>query len=247
MPGPKLRRLDLELVVRGLARSRTQAQQMIDSGGVRVDGVVARRAATRVHATAVLEASADHYVSRAAHKLAGALDDLGLAVPSRALDAGASTGGFTQVLLERGCQQVIAVDVGTDQLAERLRDDRRVRSLSQTNLRNLTLAQLDGRPVDLVVADVSFISLTLLVAPLIGVTAADGALLLLVKPQFEVGRELLGPGGVVRDDGLRRQAVDNVVSSAAEHGWTAAAVLPSRLPGATGNHEVFVLLRRRER
>jgi 23S rRNA (cytidine1920-2'-O)/16S rRNA (cytidine1409-2'-O)-methyltransferase len=212
-----------------------------------VDGVVARRAATRVNPAAVLEASADHYVSRAAHKLAGALDDLGLAVPGRALDAGASTGGFTQVLLERGCRQVIAVDVGTDQLAERLRDDPRVRSLPQTNLRGLTLAHLDGMPVDLVVADVSFISLTLLIAPLVGVTAPAGELLLLVKPQFEVGRERLGPSGVVRDERLRRQAVAGVVAAAEEHDWTAAAVIPSRIPGASGNTELFVLLRRRVR
>jgi 23S rRNA (cytidine1920-2'-O)/16S rRNA (cytidine1409-2'-O)-methyltransferase len=246
--GAELRRLDLELVARGLARSRAQAQEMISGGGVRVDGVVARRAATRVDATSVLlEASADHYVSRAAHKLAGALDDLGLAVPSRALDAGASTGGFTQVLLERGCRQVIAVDVGTDQLAERLRTDPRIRSWPQTNLRDLTLAHVEGVPVDLVVADVSFISLTLLVAPLLSVTAADGELLLLVKPQFEVGRERLASGGVVHDDGLRRQAVDGVVASAEVHGWAAAAVVPSRIRGAAGNIELFVLLRGQER
>jgi 23S rRNA (cytidine1920-2'-O)/16S rRNA (cytidine1409-2'-O)-methyltransferase len=212
---------------------------------VRVDGIVNRRAASRVHAASVLEAKADHYVSRAAHKLVGALDDLGLSVPDRALDAGASTGGFTQVLLERGCRQVIAVDVGTDQLAEQLRDDPRVQSWPRTNLRDLTLAQLDGVPVDLVVADVSFISLTLLVGPLIGVTAADGELLLLVKPQFEVGRQRLASSGVVRDEGLRRQAVDGVVASAEVRGWTAAAVVPSRIPGASGNTELFVLLRRR--
>ncbi len=244
---PELRRLDLELVARGLARSRGQAQEMISSGGVRVDGVVTRRAAARVDAASVLEAAPDHYVSRAAHKLAGALDDLGLAVPRRALDAGASTGGFTQVLLERGCREVIAVDVGTDQLAAQLRDDPRVRSLQQTNLRDLTLAHLDDKPVDLAVADVSFISLTLLVGPLLGVTAADGELLLLVKPQFEVGRERLGSGGVVRDEGLRRQAVDGVVASAELHGWTSAAVVPSRIQGASGNTELFVLLRRHER
>ena len=166
---------------------------MIGAGEVRVDGVVARRPSTRVDAASVLEAAPDHYVSRGAHKLAGALDDLSLTVPGRALDAGASTGGFTQVLLERGCRQVIAVDVGTDQLAERLRNDPRVRWWPQTNLRDLTLAHVDQVPVDLVVADVSFISLTLLVAPLLGVTAADGQLLLLVKPQFEVGRERLSP------------------------------------------------------
>jgi len=240
-------RLDLELVARGLACSRAQAQAMISSGNVRVDGVITRRAATRVDSASQLEAAQDHYVSRGAHKLTGALDDLGLAVPRRALDAGASTGGFTQVLLERGCQQVIAVDVGTNQLAERLRTDPRVRSLPQTNLRDLTLAHVDQMPVDLVVADVSFISLTLLVARLIGVTAADGDLLLLVKPQFEVGRDRLAPSGVVTDDELRREAVNRVVAAAEEHGWTAAAVVPSRIPGATGNRELFVLLRRRGR
>jgi 23S rRNA (cytidine1920-2'-O)/16S rRNA (cytidine1409-2'-O)-methyltransferase len=237
-------RLDLELVVRGLARSRAQAQAMISSGNVRVDGVVARRPATRVDAAALLEAAPDHYVSRGAHKLAGALDDLGLAVPRRALDAGASTGGFTQVLLERGCQQVIAVDVGTDQLAVGLRADPRVRWRPQTNLRALTLAHVDQMPVDLVVADVSFISLTLLVAPLIGVTAPNGELLLLVKPQFEVGRERLSPTGVVTDDRLRQEALNRVVTAAEGHGWTAAATVPSRIPGATGNQELFVLLRR---
>ena len=220
---------------------------MISSGKVRVDGAVARRPATRVDAASVLDAVPDHYVSRGAHKLAGALDDLVLTVPSRALDAGASTGGFTQVLLERGCRQVIAVDVGTDQLADRLRDDPRVRWLPHTNLRDLTLAHVDQVPVDLVVADVSFISLTLLVAPLAGVTAADGQLLMLVKPQFEVGRERLSPNGVVTDEGLRREAVDRVVATAERLGWTAAAVVPSRIPGATGNLELFVLLRRPER
>jgi 23S rRNA (cytidine1920-2'-O)/16S rRNA (cytidine1409-2'-O)-methyltransferase len=247
MPDPRLRRLDLELVARGLARSRTQAQAMIGEGGVRVDGMVVYRPSSRVDAASVLEASPDHHVSRGAHKLAGALDDLSLTVPGRALDAGASTGGFTQVLLERGCRQVIAVDVGTDQLAERLRNDPRVRWLPQTNLRDLTLAHVNQVPVDLVVADVSFISLTLLIGPLIGVTAADGQLLLLVKPQFEVGRERLPSSGVVTDDRLRRQAVDGVVASAEVHGWTAAAVAPSRILGATGNRELFVLLRRRGR
>src|SRR5918998_6627686 len=113
-------RLDLELVARGLARSRTQAHALIDAGRVTVDGTVVRRAATAVSPAAVVAAQTDPYVSRGAHKLIGALDDLGLVVPGRALDAGSSTGGFTQVLLERGCREVIAVDVGTDQLAERL-------------------------------------------------------------------------------------------------------------------------------
>ena len=237
-------RLDLVLVARGLARSRSQAQALVAGGAVRVDGVVVRRPAEAVRAGATVTAETDPYVSRAAHKLLGALDDLGLAVHGRALDAGASTGGFTQVLLERGCRSVHAVDVGTDQLAPLLREDPRVVVQEQTNLRDLGLAHLGGRPVDLVVADVSFISLTLLVAPLTAVTADDGWLLLMVKPQFEVGRERLGRGGVVRSPALQAEAVEAVAGVAAELGWPAHAVVPSRLPGPAGNREFFLLLRR---
>jgi 23S rRNA (cytidine1920-2'-O)/16S rRNA (cytidine1409-2'-O)-methyltransferase len=237
-------RLDLELVARGLARSRTQAHALIDAGRVTVDGTVVRRAATAVSPAAVVAAQTDPYVSRGAHKLIGALDDLGLAVPARALDAGSSTGGFTQVLLERGCAEVVAVDVGRGQLVEPLRSDPRVRLLEQTNLRDLTLAHVEHRPVALVVADVSFISLTLLLRPLTDVTAPDGVLLLLVKPQFEVGRERLGPGGVVREESLRRAAVDGVVAVAADLGWPARATVPSRVVGESGNQEYFLLLGR---
>jgi 23S rRNA (cytidine1920-2'-O)/16S rRNA (cytidine1409-2'-O)-methyltransferase len=238
------RRLDLELVARGLARSRSHAQALISAGQVRVDGAVVRRAAVVVPAAALVEADTDHYVSRGAHKLVGALDDLGLAVPARALDAGSSTGGFTQVLLERGARQVVAVDVGTGQLSEPLRSDPRVRLFEQTNLRDLTLAHVDEQPVDLVVADVSFISLTLLLRPLTAATASDGALLLLVKPQFEVGRERLGPGGVVRADHLRHAAVAAVATAAEELGWTGQATVPARVAGESGNQEYFLLLRR---
>ena len=241
------RRLDLELVTRGLARSRSQAQALISAGQVKVDGEVVRRAAVAVSPAALVEARSDPYVSRGAHKLAGALDDLGLAVPARALDAGSSTGGFTQVLLERGCRQVVAVDVGTGQLAEPLRTDPRVLLFEQTNLRELTLTHVDQQPVDLVVADVSFISLTLLLRPLTAVTAPEGTLLLLVKPQFEVGRERLGPGGVVRDDNLRRAAVDRVAAAAEDLGWSARASVPSRVVGESGNQEYFLLLGRHTR
>ena len=234
-------RLDRVLVERGLARSRSQAQQLLEAGAVAVDGVVVHRAALEVSGTAEVTARRDPYVSRGAHKLIGALDDLGLAVPARALDAGASTGGFTQVLLERGAQQVVAVDVGHGQLAQVLRSDPRVRVVERTNLRDLTLGDVGDTAVDLVVADVSFISLTLLLAPLTAVTRADGVLLL-VKPQFEVGRERLGPGGVVRDEGLRREAVAAVTAAAAGLGWPAAATVPSRVVGETGNQEYFVLL-----
>ncbi len=236
-------RLDRELVSRGLARSRAQAQAMIASGQVLVDGLPARRSAELVGAATRIVAEPERYVSRAAYKLLGALDDLDLTVSGRALDAGASTGGFTQVLLERGCRLVYAVDVGSDQLAPLLRSDRRVRERERMNLRSLTLDQLDGEPVDLAVADLSFISLTLVLEPLVSVIKNDGWLLGLVKPQFEVGRERLERGGVVRSAELRRQAVDGVIAAASHLGWTAIAVVPSRLPGASGNQEFFGLFR----
>ncbi|MET1004582.1 MAG: TlyA family RNA methyltransferase [Propionibacteriaceae bacterium] len=234
-------RLDLELVRLGLARSRAHAQQLIDAGRVRLNGKVADKAAARVTADDTLRSESDGYVSRAAHKLSGALTDLGLRPAGRALDAGASTGGFTQVLLERGCDPVYAVDVGTDQLAAELREDPRVVVWEQTNLRDLELRHVGGRPVDLVVADVSFISLVLLVPRLVAVTRPDGRLLLMVKPQFEVGRARLGKGGVVRSAELRRRAVDGVVAEAARYGWSAEQVVASRLPGPAGNVEYFVL------
>jgi 23S rRNA (cytidine1920-2'-O)/16S rRNA (cytidine1409-2'-O)-methyltransferase len=239
-------RLDRELVRRGLARSRTHARTMISAGQVVVDGSVIERPGDQVRPSATIEAPADRYVSRGAHKLLGALDDLQLSVAGRALDAGASTGGFTQVLLERGCQQVIAVDVGSGQLAPMLRADSRVRSLERTNLRDLRLEHLGGVPVDLVVADVSFISLTLLISPIISVTRADGWVLLLVKPQFEVGRELLGKDGVVRSPAHQVQAISAVINAASEYGWNCVAAVPSRLQGASGNREFFILLRRTE-
>jgi 23S rRNA (cytidine1920-2'-O)/16S rRNA (cytidine1409-2'-O)-methyltransferase len=148
------------------------------------------------------------------------------------------------VLLARGCQEVFAVDVGSDQLAPALRADPRVRLRERTNLRDLRLDDVGGVAVDLVVADVSFISLTLLLGPLVSVTGDDGWLLLLVKPQFEVGRELLGKGGVVRAPAHQVQAVSGVIDAAAEYGWYAVAAAPSRLPGTYGNREFFVLLRR---
>ncbi len=239
-------RLDLELVRRGLARSRSHAQAMINAGQISVDGSIVRRAGEQVVATAAIDAPDDRYVSRGAHKLIGAIDDLGLSVAGRALDAGASTGGFTEVLLARGCQEVFAVDVGSDQLASALRTDPRVRLRERTNLRDLRLDDVGGFPVDLVVADVSFISLRLLVGPLVSVTRDDGWLLLLVKPQFEVGRELLGKGGVVREPADQVQAISGVITAAGEYGWHSGAVVPSRLPGASGNREFFVLLRRTE-
>jgi 23S rRNA (cytidine1920-2'-O)/16S rRNA (cytidine1409-2'-O)-methyltransferase len=244
--GREQQRLDQELVRRGIARSRSHAQSMIASSGVLVNGRMATRPAEMVRTTdRLVVATPNHYVSRAAHKLVGALDDLDLDVAGcRALDAGASTGGFTQVLLERGCREVIAVDVGTDQLAAHLRHDHRVRVWERTNLRQLQRHHVDGVPVELVVADVSFISLTMILEPLISVTRADGRMLLMIKPQFEVGRTALGKSGVVRSAALRQRAVNRVSNAAADRGWPVQAVVPSRLPGPAGSIEFFALLQR---
>jgi 23S rRNA (cytidine1920-2'-O)/16S rRNA (cytidine1409-2'-O)-methyltransferase len=199
-------------------------------------------------------ARADGYVSRGAYKLRDALhdlerhdpgrEDLRLARSGRALDAGASTGGFTQVLLERGCAPVYAVDVGTRQLAPAVRLDPRVVVRERTNLRTLTLDQLDGEPLDVLVADLSFIALSLVLEPLVAVARRDAVLVLLVKPQFEVGRDRLGKNGVVRDPALRREAVSAVARTAASLGWPVHGCVRSRHPGQSGNVEFFVCLRR---
>lgn len=236
-------RLDLELVHRGLARSRTAAQAAVAHGTVLVNGVPAVKPAQPVGPDDVVElTTADPWVSRAARKLIGALDDSATAVPGRVLDAGASTGGFTQVCLARGAERVYAVDVGHGQLAPELRDDRRVVVWERTNLRDLALQHVDGEPVDLVVADVSFISLRLLLEPLFAVLAPAGEALLLVKPQFEVGRSGLDHHGVVRDQRLRAGSVERVVADAAALGRPASWTGPSRLPGENGNQEFFVKL-----
>ncbi|MFT4295977.1 MAG: TlyA family RNA methyltransferase [Micropruina sp.] len=236
-------RLDQELVRRGLARSRGQAADAVRSGHVQVNGRPAGKPATPVAPSDSIEVSVtDHYVSRAAHKLLGALDDSGLRVAGRVLDAGASTGGFTQVVLERGADPVYAVDVGHGQLAAAVRDDSRVVVREGLNLRDLSLDDLDAEPVDLIVGDVSFISLKLLLPALLAVLRPDGAALLLVKPQFEVGRGGLDARGVVRDEKVRRQCVDEVAAEAARLGRPETWRGVSRTPGSAGNVEWFVLL-----
>lgn len=211
---------------------------------MRLNADVVRRPSTPVGPDDVLTATPDPYVSRGAHKLIGALDQLGLRVGGRALDAGASTGGFTQVLLARGCAKVYAVDVGTDQLAPVLRTDPRVIVREQTNLRDLTLDLLDSEQVDLVVADLSFIPLGLVLDRLLAVARPEADVLLLVKPQFEIGRDRLGRNGVVRDPGLRREAVAGVAALASSLGWPARRCVRSALPGPAGNVELFLWLRR---
>ena len=249
--GPRRLRLDAELVRRGLARSREHASELVTAGRVTVSGLRASKPATGVTTDLAIVVRDDpdrpDYVSRGGHKLAGALDDFGAAglevAGRRCLDAGASTGGFTDVLLRRGARQVVAVDVGYGQLAWPLRQDPRVEVHDRTNIRELSLEQV-GEPVDLVVGDLSFISLTLVVDALIGVTRPDGDLALMVKPQFEVGRDRVGKGGVVRDPGLWVTAVAAVAEAAAERGWGTLLVTPSPLPGPSGNVEFFVWLRR---
>ena len=243
-------RLDAELVRRGLARSRDHSAELIAAGRVTVNGQPAVKPATAVSVDADLVVRADphrpDYVSRGGHKLAGALAAFmpaGLEVPGRrCLDAGASTGGFTDVLLRAGAAEVVAVDVGYGQLAWALRSDERVRVHDRTNIRELTVELIDG-PVDLVVGDLSFISLRLVLDALIGVTRPDGDLVLMVKPQFEVGKERLGKGGVVRDPAQRAEAVVAIGTAAAERGWGAVGVTTSPLPGPAGNVEYFLWLR----
>lgn len=248
---PRRLRLDAELVRRGLARSRAHAAELIDAGRVQVAGVVARKPATAVGTDVALVVDPDdkreEFASRGGHKLRGALDvfvPLGLEVQGRTcLDAGASTGGFTDVLLRSGAREVVAVDVGYGQLVWALRQDPRVRVLDRTNVRDLT-PELLGLRVDLVVGDLSFISLTLVLDALIGVVEPDGDLVLMVKPQFEVGRERVGKGGVVREPALRAEAVIRVAEHATARGWGAQAVVTSQLPGPSGNVEFFLWLRR---
>ncbi len=244
-------RLDAELVRRGLARSRQQAQDLVESGHVSVKGTVATKAATQVEPeTSIVVAVPDGepgFVSRGGHKLVGALDAFGPAGlvirGRRALDAGASTGGFTDVLLRRGVREVVAVDVGYGLLAWSLRTDPRVVTLDRTNVRSLSLADLGGEPADLVVGDLSFISLALVIDPLMAVCATGADLVLMVKPQFEVGRERVGGGGVVRDPALRSEAVRTIAERAWQSGLGTAGVVASPLPGPAGNVEYFLWLR----
>lgn len=241
-------RLDAELVRRGLARSRDQAGELIRSGRVLISGQAATKAATAVDPAAPLLVTADladeNWASRGAHKLIGALEAFdGVVVDGRrCLDAGASTGGFTDVLLRRGAAEVVAVDVGYGQLIWRLQNDERVRIFDRTNVRTMTPAAIGG-PVGLIVADLSFISLALVLPALVACAVPGADLVPMVKPQFEVGKDRLGAGGVVRQPELRAEAVAQVAAYAGRLGWGVAAVVASPLPGPSGNVEFFAHLR----
>lgn len=240
-------RLDAELVRRGLARSRQHAVDLVADGKVRIGGLPASKVSTTVDPATPLQVAMsdrDDVVSRGAHKLAGALQAWPeLAVEGRrCLDAGASTGGFTQVLLRAGAARVVAVDVGYGQLAWALRTDERVDVHDRTNVRGLTPDAIGGL-VDLVVADLSFISLRVVLPALAACLVRGGDAVLMVKPQFEAGRDAVGAGGVVRDPDTRIDAVMSVADAAFDLGLGTLGVTASPLPGPSGNVEYFVWLR----
>mgnify|MGYP005794000519 FL=1 len=241
------RRLDAELVRRKMCDSRERARALIADGRVIVNGVAASKPATQVEPTTSIALTASDepdWASRGAHKLLGALDTFEVTVEgARCLDAGASTGGFTDVLLARGAARVEAVDVGYGQLVWRLRSDERVGVHDKTNVRSLAPEDIGGE-VDLVVSDLSFISLALVFPALARCVRPGGDLLPMVKPQFEVGRERVGQGGVVRDPGLRIESVTGVARAAAALGLETRGCVASPLPGPSGNVEYFLHLRR---
>jgi 23S rRNA (cytidine1920-2'-O)/16S rRNA (cytidine1409-2'-O)-methyltransferase len=238
-------RLDIELVIRSLARSRSHAAQLIDQSRVLVNGKVATKPAQKILVTDQLSLTqGPDFVSRAGQKLADALKEFNIAISGWCLDAGASTGGFTQVLLESGAQGVVAVDVGHDQLVELLRTDERVVSLEGCNLRELTperLQELTKREFDFayVVADLSFISLTLVLEQLAAL-APNAPMVLLVKPQFEVGKHSLNASGIVTDWRDRRRALEQVVDCAAQLGYEVSGLLESSIKGTHGNTEYLL-------
>ena len=239
-------RLDQELVSRSMARSRTDAARLIAARRVFVNGVSATKPAKNVTETSQITVQAsqgEEFVSRAGHKLAGALEAFSQIVVEgrRCLDAGASTGGFTDVLLRRGADHVEAVDVGHGQLVPELRHDPRVRVHEGMNVRYLDPADIGGA-ASLVVADLSFISLTLVMSALAGATKPEGELVLMVKPQFEIGREQLARTGVVGSPSQRRKAVDAVMSAALDCGLIVKGLARSPLPGQDGNVEFFLWL-----
>lgn len=238
-------RLDVEIARRGLAESREMARRLVMEGRVRVQSRPALKPDLKVDSEteiAILPGGGE-YASRGGHKLAQALDHFGLVVEGRhALDVGASTGGFTDVLLKNGAATVIAVDVGYGQLAERLRHDQRVVVMERTNIRYLTADDLPYRP-DLIVIDTSFISLRLVLPAAVSLAADQADIVALVKPQFEVGKGKVGKGGVVRDEALRQRTLDEIVEFARGMGLEVAGTVESPIKGPAGNVEYLMLMR----
>jgi 23S rRNA (cytidine1920-2'-O)/16S rRNA (cytidine1409-2'-O)-methyltransferase len=236
------RRLDVELVERGLARSRSEAQRAIDAGRVRVDGLPARKPATMVAREQSVSVAVDRreWASRGGEKLDAALDHFAVDVDGAdALDVGASTGGFTDVLLRRGAARVVALDVGYGQLAWRLRRDRRVEVRDRVNFRLVDPSEI-GAPFDVVTVDVSFIGIGLIAEQIAACCRPGSAALVLVKPQFEVGRERVGRGGIVTDPAAHRDAVASAAGSLHAAGLGVVGAMPSPILGAKGNREFFV-------
>lgn len=248
--GASRRRLDAELVRRRIARSRESAVAMIKEGRVQVGGFVAAKPATVVDEGVSIKVAASperEWASRGAHKLLGALEAFekeGLSLAGKkVLDAGASTGGFTDVALDRGAREVVAVDVGYGQLVWRLQNDPRVTVLDRTNIRHLTTDMMNG-PADAMVGDLSFISLRLTLPPIVAALAEGADLLPMVKPQFEVGKERLGKGGVVRSPQLRAEVTSDIARFGQSLGLSLQGVVASPLPGPSGNTEYFLWLRK---
>jgi 23S rRNA (cytidine1920-2'-O)/16S rRNA (cytidine1409-2'-O)-methyltransferase len=239
-------RLDLEMTRRGLAESREAAQRLIMAGRVRVSSRPASKADLKVDAETEIAVvgAVSEYASRGGYKLAALINHFQVEVAGRrALDVGASTGGFTDVLLQRGAASVIALDVGYGQLAEKIRRDARVIVMDRTNIRNVTARDLPHAP-DLVVIDTSFISLRLVLPAVIALAAPDAEIIALVKPQFEVGKGKVGKGGVVRDGALRQEALDGILAFARELGLEVIGSIESPIHGAAGNVEFLALMRK---
>ena len=240
-------RLDLEMTRRGMCESREGAQRLIMAGRVRVNSRPASKPDVRVDADTeiAIVGSSPQYASRGGYKLAAALDHFQLHISGRrALDVGASTGGFTDVLLKRGAASVIALDVGYGQLADKLRRDPRVVVMDRTNIRTVAPGDLPYVP-DLVTIDASFISLRLVLPAAIALAAADADIVVLVKPQFEVGKGKVGKGGIVRDATQRNEALEGVLAFAREAGLEVVGAIESPITGAEGNIEYLALTRKR--
>ncbi len=245
---PAVRRLDVELVERKLAESREQAQRLILAGEVWVEGQRWDKASKLCAASAAIEIrGGDRYVSRGGHKLEGALSGFALSVVGlRCLDLGASTGGFTDCLLQHGAREVVAVDVGHGQLHWKMRQDPRVKVYEGVNARDLSgLTEETDKPFDLVVSDVSFISLRKVLPPAFDLLSSGGRVVALIKPQFEAGRAEVGKGGIVRDVAVRERVVRELVAWAEDFPVTTVGTIPSPLPGRDGNEEFLWLLRRK--
>jgi 23S rRNA (cytidine1920-2'-O)/16S rRNA (cytidine1409-2'-O)-methyltransferase len=252
MPGPsnekklKKARLDTALVERGFFSSREQAQRAIMAGEVRVGEAVIDKASAKIELNAAITVqSPPAYVGRGGQKLEGVLRHFAIAVAGiTALDIGASTGGFTDCLLQQGAKKVYAIDVGHGQLAWKIRNDPRVVVREKLNARYLSRADVP-EPVDLCVIDVSFISLTLILSNAFDLISPRGVILALIKPQFELQRSEVGKGGIVRDPGLHQKAQDKIVTFVTRLDHVVTGIVPSAITGAGGNQEFFACMRKR--